>query len=217
MHMMNKIQQSHHQRITMPDLKRIHYLTKHYGELLGLGWLPIGVFFLTQVPFQAGWIETPEWLDTAHIILGSLLSSWLGPLIAKWYERRFGKVKPSLANIDRWALSWGVLFFVVIAGQVVDGVLDPPVSLLCLALAGTLLAFWWRGSRWAWHYAAMALGIAVVGLLPLFTDLSTRELIRGGGSALLLGTIFTVGGIFDHLLLVRTLKRVPEDDYEPAR
>ena len=194
----------------MQDLKRIHYVTKHYDQLMGLLWLPVGAFFLTQVPFQAGWIATPEWLDAAHVILGSMLSGWLGVLIAKWYKRRFGKVTPSLADVDRWALGWGVLFFVVIAGQVVDSVLDPPVSLLCVSLAACVLVFWWRGSRWAWHYAAMALIIAVVGLRPLFTDLSTREFIRGGGSGLLLGTIFIIGGMFDHLLLVHTFKSVED-------
>jgi hypothetical protein len=42
-------------------------------------------------------------------------------------------------------------------------------------------------------------------------SLSTRAFIRDGGVSLLLGTIFIVGGLFDHLLLVRTLKPVPAE------
>ena len=77
-----------------------------------------------------------------------------------------------------------------------------------------LLFFQRKLRRFAAHYLVMGEVIAGCGLLPLFGVLSADPREVTYLLPLLAGMYLIVGGVLDHLLLVRTMKSWPEENDE---
>lgn len=200
------------------DLDRVRYVTTNFNYLQGLVMMPVGLIFLAVAAMEAGWLQTRGWAS----IVGFGLALVLAWAAHQYYNRKFGRVKtvsaiprnPNWAAIIAvWTLGLGLL----IGAHLLDGWLHPPVILFGLTMAALTFAYYWPRRSFATHYLAIAGIIAVISLFPVLGVDATNPVFQPSiFSLIILGLFFAVGGLFDHLLLARTLKPVPEaDDDQP--
>jgi hypothetical protein len=86
-----------------------------------------------------------------------------------------------------------------------------PASLTGLVLAVFLFATWWITGRFRSHYLVMGALLAGVSLLPLFGALPGDDPYV---PPIVISLTFIVGGVIDHLLLVRSLKPLPKESHD---
>jgi len=201
------------------NLALIRYVTQNYNSLQGLRMVPFGLFYLASA---AGWLgkQGDCTFSIPALVLAILLYFGLGA----YYRQRFGRVHHAPVNLGPIRLAvespvWFVVglgaFLVFWAISALDYFLRPPVSLLGLSLAAGLAAVWLLPTfRPRVHYLVMAILVTGISLLPLAGFSSGNEILAPVEGTLLyivLGSIFVVGGLMDHLILVRVLKPLPED------
>jgi MFS family permease len=213
------------------DLERVRYVTTRYEQMQGLRRVPLGLFLLATAGFQwtvlavtpTGGIDDRYGKLAVGLIVNVLYFSCLllaaialvlYYVIGEHYERKFGRVERRPVGWRRMAVGIGTIFMVVVAVFVVELWLEPPVRLDLLVMGGVLLFFRRKSWRFAAHYLVMGVLIACCGLLPLFGIVSADPREELYLTPLLLGMYLLVGGIFDHLLLVRTMKSLPEENDE---
>jgi hypothetical protein len=193
----------------MQDLNRVRLVTSHFHVMQGLRMVPIGVFLIAQ---SAGWLgRQGDCTLTLPSLIGAIV---LYVFIGVYYRRSFGQVeRPPQARQREWL--YGLASLLVFYALVwVDSVLNLPVSLVGLLLAGGLLGAYLRtGLGFRKHYAVSAALLALVSLLPALGLLPRFSLFGPDSTPLTitLGAIVVLSGVFDHLLLVRTLKPLPEE------
>jgi peptidoglycan/LPS O-acetylase OafA/YrhL len=213
----------------MQDLKRIRYVTENYRNLQGLTEVPLGLFYLMLgglMMAKPTWFPEDGGLFPLLFFLGTGISIYLSEVIENYYEHRFGHVEPVPASTRRqWLkeLLWLLMF--IIATAIQDN-WNPPVNVFQLMIAALMLVSIFRAEwrnrarktrRFRTHHigAALlfALLLAAVSLLPLLGIKSWHfwPLLLIAGGLMILGL-----ALVDHLLLVRMLKPVPEEDHEPA-
>lgn len=199
----------------MQDLDRVRYVSANYDRLQGLRTVFVGlVIFL----WMAGNSVVPGWLsgkdqDTADTLVGLLIIFGILGLfgtaliyyqISGYYERRYG-------SVSYWSSVLTPARHKVLGVAIVVAVfLGGPVTALLLGVA--MLIAYWPERRFRMHHVLMAVLVIVVSLVfmvawPLgFASKDALDYLAPTA----LGLFFFVGGIFDHLLLVRTMKPVPE-------
>ena len=170
---------------------------QEYDVLMGLSMVPLGAGFVL-----AGTTDFD----------GSLLFGALGAFIViGWYNRKYGAVRPKSGRILAMALGTVVAIALILAADVLDGHLEPPVSLSLLAitfsagLGGWLLTR--RVGQTAVHWVACAIlvvmafgpavGIGSVGLFAPYTLIPV-------------GIAFIVLGLVDHARFVRFIGPAPK-------
>lgn len=180
----------------------LQYVVAQYPDLHGLRLVPFALLLLGFVTLERGWLLGPVWLvDTPLLlVLGTASALALSTAITTVYERHYGRVEPGpddARRTQRWTL--------VCTGMVVLGVLaDPPLHIVGLTAAVLLLAYYWPKQHFARHWIVIAAGVALVSLLvPLGLSSVAMQGACGG--------LVVLGGLADHLLLVRTLPPLPED------
>lgn len=204
------------------DLERIRYVTQNYERLQGLKVLPVGVFMLMISALTLFRLDlpgmTPEEEGTLFGVLlffgglfGLLVAVLIGWVIGGRYERRYGKARR--LRLSRRAL---VLIFVgtvaFYVADTVDAALPIPFYPSYLILGAAGVVFWWPERRFRSHYLAAAAVFVIVGLLPLLGVLPENYAEVPGLIFLLLGLSTIAVGLLDHLLLVRTMKQLPEEE-----
>ncbi len=187
----------------MDNLYRIRYVTKNFGALQGLKMVPFGLFFLAM---GVGWLgEQGDLSLSLPAFALTLLAYWL---IGRYYTRSFGLVNSGRENFVKDFLLPLTLVLVLWLAAAVDYWVRLPVSIFGLTLAAVILVWWWlQEQRTRVHYAMMAGLIALISLLPLMGIKEGWSIIQPPGTLfhLLLGLIFVIGGILDHLLLMNNL------------
>lgn len=187
----------------MDNLYRIRYVTKNFGALQGLKMVPFGLFFLAM---GVGWLgEQGDLSLSLPAFALTLLAYWL---IGRYYTRSFGLVNSGRENFVKDFLLPLTLVLVLWLAAAVDYWVRLPVSIFGLTLAAVILVWWWlQEQRTRVHYAMMAGLIALISLLPLMGIKEGWSIIKPPGTLfhLLLGLIFVIGGILDHLLLMNNL------------
>jgi hypothetical protein len=203
--------------LTMQDLKRIRYIAGHYNALRGLKLLPAGLG-LIAIAVWSFWLRAivlpgveNGWEDFAAFLLIYSILFALEQFVERYYRRNFGQVAMPPQEEANWRLTAILLFFIYGAGTQIDSNFHPMISAFGLATALFLCFYWWQMGREQTHYLVLGLLVAVASIVPLFSS-SVRALLFSQGTAhyyhlvdLLAGVIFFVGGIFDHLLLMRAL------------
>ena len=200
----------------MQDLKRIRFVTANYSYLQGLKWVPYGLWILLlvallQIPGRTPWASWGLALITAVAVLAMLL-------IQRYYNRAFGRARPSLAHrLWEWgsAIVGGGLALVAFW---LDMTQKLPFSLLGLTCAAAILCDYarlnWYARGWFRNYAlGMVLLVAIVSCLPaLGVPIWPALLIV----LTVMGVVLVVLGVLDHRLLVQTMKPAPEvNDGQP--
>jgi peptidoglycan/LPS O-acetylase OafA/YrhL len=98
---------------------------------------------------------------------------------------------------------------------VTNWVIHPPVDLALLAFGVGILVGLWPERRFRVQYMVLAVLFVGASFLPLLGFWSTDPMQDPTSSdvlALCFGLYLLAGGVFDHLLLVRTMKSLPEED-----
>lgn len=185
------------------DLQQIRYVTQNYSNLQGLRLIPIGLWFLI-----AGLV--PPGCTIATLVI-ALVMTWL---IGVYYSRQFGRVRPTTSPSWKSYLVALLALAVVIAAWTADTYLKPPIDVLGLTIALGLFLVWLQPTyRPRLHYLAVAIlvaGVSLLRLLRLSPDHPISYPMLAGSLGILL--VLLVGGLFDHLLLVRAFKTLPEEE-----
>lgn len=208
------------------DLERVRYVTENYDNLQGLTRVPIGLallivwaFFLIS-GFEISSQPVADIFITLSLLAGGVLIL-LFFRIRKYYTRRYGRVRVFPRLFSRRRAVGGVValtilfagaFFVLWLGASVELVSLP---LILLGLGAMEMIDRWPERRLRPHYFVAGALAALAGLVVLFLVLSG---IRYPDVLLLhlmsafIGLVLVIGGVLDHLLLVRTMKSLPGDD-----
>lgn len=202
---------------TLQDLKRIRYIAGHYNALRGLKLLPVGLG-LIAIAIWSFWLRAAilpggenAWEDIVAFLLMYSVVFALEQLTERYYRRKFGQVVMPPQEEASWRLMTILLFFIYIMGTGIDSSFHPIISTFGLAAALFLCFYWWQMGREQTHYLVLGLLVAVVSMLPLCSSSLHAMLFLQGNAQyyhlvdLLAGVIFFVGGIFDHILLMRAL------------
>lgn len=216
----------------MQHVERVRYVAGSYDNLQGLRWVPFGIWFLL-IAFGESGFAVPGWVPVWGIYLsyiaGLLLAMVLWALVGLfYYDRKFGNVlgyspraekDRTRPRTERAALIvFGLLCVSVFT------VVSPPVWLFGPVLAWPLFVFWRSQRRFGYHHYAvlsvlvLLLGV-ILGLLSVLDVISVGVLPAGKWwtvNVAMAGVVLVVGGVFDHLLLSRTMRLVPEEDRDRA-
>ena len=190
----------------MLDAERARYFTRNYESLQGLKWLPISIWLLLDAGWWR-WYEIWQPISGVSTLILAFLLMWL---IDVYYKRTFGRVATAPASQEQnvgLALLVAALF---ITGYV-DGVLTPVVSVFSLTVAGLLLFHFWITFGLQAHRVAAVVVIAASSFLPLSGLVSYQQFSGTVLPVILAAAMFAFVGVVDHLLLVRTLKSVPNE------
>jgi hypothetical protein len=176
-------------------------LTRHYPFMRGLAFLPVWIGFgLVTILNGLGWTRTASWEETTILLL-SLLAT---VPFSRYYTRRFGVVRPLKG--DGTALAWGVVAaLVALILQFVAVINRFPIEPLLLLFAAIFFWMGWSDDGYRKHWLIPAVAcflLSIRGLVPL--DRQVSHILFGVVYA---GTI-SLACIWDHVLLVRTLKHV---------
>lgn len=185
------------------DLQQIRYVTQNYSNLQGLRLIPLGLWLLIVG------LVTIEF--AIPLLLAAVVLTWL---IGIYYKRQFGQVHSMTSPTWKSYLLGLLVLAVLIAVAVMDWYLELPVSLLGLTMAIGLFLVWIQPAyRPRLHYLVVAILVAAMSLLPplgIFAGGPAFHPVWAGSLGILL--VILVGGLFDHLLLVRAFKALPEEE-----
>ena len=203
------------------NLERVRYVTENYEQLQGLKMVPVGILMLTISALTLLRVDLPGMsykketiLFGVLLIIGGMLGIAVASLAA-WviggrYERMYGKARqlPSSRRMVVLVVLGWIAFWIA---PMTDVVLQTPVYPIYLVIGIAGIIFWWPEKRFRVHYLVAAVTFLIVGFLPLTGMLPGNYTEALWLLFLHFGVSVVVIGLLDHLLLVRTLKAVPED------
>ncbi len=205
----------------LQELRRIRIVTKNYAMLRGLQGIPFGLLFFYMAVFELKWLNVPDESLDLVIFIGFIVffvSLALHPIIGKYYDRMFGTVQQASGNsLDKTIT--GLLFAVlVVGGMRLDKTLTLPISATGFAIALVLLICWWQTNAFRTHLLILALITAFLSLAPLagLTAFHMLFLPGHGGYELVYGVLLTIGGLCDHLLLLRAFRQTQKAYHDKA-
>ena len=174
-------------------------------------WIPWGLWLL----LGAGWWHWYEiWRPISWLLalIPVLLMFWL---IDAYYKRTFGRVD---AGPTSQAQLMGLVFLgaAMFVTGFIDGKVHPSVSIFGLTVAVMVFVYFWMTIGLKFHRVTMAIAIAASSFLPL-SGLVSYEQFSGTILPIVLGVSFVFIGVVDHLLLVRAMKPLPEEDIDAVR
>ncbi len=193
-------------------LERVRFLAGHFERLRGLQSAAVGLVLLTLAALQPvidrlGSLERrlPLVLPIVFVFLGLQL------LTRRLYERRFGSFVPHREPGAKAtaAIRGGAIFIWLFAAALIDHRLEhdlgwshPILTGLTGGAWGVLVSAHAPERR---HYLWLAVGVIAASLFPWPKDSQFLFL------QLMLGAVSLVGGVLDHLTLVRLTRRVAEE------
>ena len=207
--------------IELQDPERVRYVTANYEQLQGLFRVLAGVLLLAAwavvVSPLGEVLASPRAAD--FITAGSFLLILAGGaaflLIRNWYRRRYGRVRTvSRFSVRHYLTRIAVIFVTLVIVATISsyvGILqdESGAYLFFLAIGAGEVVSSWLEKQFRWHYMVFGTLMILVGVLLTFgvlPDTTTLSLLAG-----FMVLYLVVGGLLDHLLLVRTLKSVPEE------
>jgi hypothetical protein len=198
----------------MQDLERIRAVTENYFLWQGLRLVPfglMGIFYAIHLAEPAWWPirgVSNELILVAVLALTMAAFFWIG----RYYDRNFGKVRclPE-RHARRDAIKWWVAYPAMGASLVVDGLWKPPVFVSGLVWGAAVVAFWSSTGRGRRHYLAVAALFFVLAFVPTLGLLQPGKLMLSLFTGIL-GGVYVLAGILDHLELVRILRPVREEE-----
>ncbi len=180
------------------ELQRMALVTKNYENLQGLKLVVIGLFLVF------GWING---LVVKQGDLSILLPLFVAMMIAfiavdKYYKTKFGiaKQRKSIVEFMIIVLVLGMIFLADWA----DTSLQLTISLSGLAIAGLGFLIWLTSDRFRQQYLVMGVLVTAVSLSPLLLGNWINLSLNQGDGFLILGLVYIIGGLIDHLILMQT-------------
>ena len=198
------------------NLRRMRDITANFFFWQGLRWVPLGAALLLVTwstlpgfPLASPWRDAIPWIT---LICGLGASS----LIGAYYARAYGHVRGlSSMHARRNAIKWGLVYPAMALALVVDGLLKPYVMVSGLVFAAGIEAYRRSTGGGRRHYVLASLGFAAATFAPsvglVQPGREVLALLSGG-----LGTVYMIGGIFDHLELRRMFRAREQDEHVAA-
>jgi len=190
-------------------LARIHAITSDFFLWQGLRLVPIGALLLLLSARKSGlWPHTP--IADLGFAAAAAISLLAFVKIGDFYDRRFGHVTAAPgAHARRDRIKWLIVYPLMFATLMFDLLAAPAFFVSGPVWAAAIVAFWWSTGRGRSHYlvaAALMLGLSAVQ--------AAGWVIPGRPMGILflavLGAIYIVAGMLDHLQLTRVLRPVKD-------
>ncbi len=207
------------------DLERVRYVTENYEDLQGLKRVPIGLMILVAYGFvvSTGFeITTKLGADivvTLAVLVGVMLI--IGHFgIRRYYEKRYGRVRIAPRVFRRRRAYGGLVTFIIliVTGYLALWVYEmqnfEPYPFFFIGLGAMEVFDRWPELRFRPHQFVLGSLMVLFGLILLVLMLQRKQYSEILFLHLLTSLFvlqLVVGGILDHALLVRTMKRLPED------
>ena len=190
------------------DLQQVRAVTANYFFWQGLRWIPIGVALVFIAATYANGVALPPALKTWAMWPLLLVAFWLSTsVLGAYYRRTFGEVQADPAQHRRrtW-VKWLAVYPAMLASMVVDIKVALPIVLSGIVWGLSIELYRRSTGGGRPHYALACVAFILLGLLPLLDVAPTG---KNGVSLLIavLGVVYIIGGILDHLALVRILGR----------
>lgn len=200
----------------MRDLRQIRQFTLDYLELQGLRMLPLGFFFLFITVQQmkiVPWLGTQGDLGITLPVFIIVAAAWF--LLGRYYENNFGTVEPlksrGLFSLVNLAILLVMAAIIVLENTLYRQNLAPPFSLIGLGVGGTIFIAGLTSRRW--YYVLGGIALLAASFLPLLAGGDLGDPLFGSIGIIysgLLGVIFVVAGVLDHLRIVRAFSTAQE-------
>lgn len=194
------------------QLERIRRVTDNYFFWQGLRFVPMGAALLVVgLRWSPGWPLRGGWSDL--VMFSALgIALWASGAIGSYYRRSFGDVHGTPgAHQRRSVTKWLIVYPLMALSLILDGLFTPPVFISGPVWGAGILAYWWSTGRGRPHYLVAAALLAGFGLLPALGLVAAGRAGMGPFFAVL-GGIYVVAGVLDHLALRRLLPPVKGDD-----
>jgi hypothetical protein len=191
--------------------ERIRAVTANYFFWQGLRWVPGGLIMVLAGLLWSDWWPFTGWIEDALLIGVLLAALGLSAGIGRYYRRAFGHVSPFPGQqARRNIVKWLVFYPAMVASLLIDGLTRVPFFLSGSVWGAAIVAYWWSTGRGRHHY--LVAGAVVVGL----TFVPPAGVVATGTGMLslffvVLGVIYVVGGVLDHLELRHFLPPAPSD------
>lgn len=199
------------------DRARVEYVTRNFGDLQGLKFLPLAGVFAAWGASEAHLLTgTTWWIVLAISVVGAAIGI---PLISRWYARRFGQVEPRRdprRSARMAAVAFGLLVVGIATMMLGASGRLPQVELVALPgiVLGVALALFGiaqgpvarRAHPWTWRYG---LAVAVASAVPAGVWVGDRAHPLNGSGMLefVIAGFFVVASLDTHRALVRLLSR----------
>lgn len=198
----------------MEKMKQIRAVTANYFLWQGLRTVALGPTLIVSglAVLQPDWypFDAENWLP----LLVTIALGWIGFLVAgRYYAKTFGSVRGlSGQHSRRDAIKWFFVYPVMFLAVYLEAEYAPTFGISSIVWSAATLAFWWSTGRGRLHYIPTAALIALTSLLPLLGVLQPgSESI--GMMITVVGVVYVVNGLLDHLELMRILPPVREDEH----
>lgn len=189
-------------------LDRIRGVTANYFFWQGLRLLPGGLIMVIAGLLSSDWWPFTGWVEDALLVGVLLAALGVSLAIGRYYRRVFGQVQVIPAqHARRNAIKWFVFYPAMLASLLIDAFSRVPFLTSGIVWGAAIAAFWWSTGRGRYHYLVAA------SVLVLLTFLPTLGMVAPGRTMvslffIVLGGIYIVGGVLDHLELRRLLPPV---------
>jgi drug/metabolite transporter superfamily protein YnfA len=180
--------------------EKLRYVTRHFYDLQGLKLVVLGVLFASpRLQF------TQQWAALALLALQIAVIIYLWRRVGRYYERRFGDVRTE-RGWRQYALVFGLLAALAV-GLLLEVTVDLPFVAVGVVLGGYLCTLCRPRLGLRMYYAAF-------GLIFIALSFAPPALVEPASSAFdpllfalvtLTGPLLIIGGLLDHLTLVRVL------------
>lgn len=201
----------------MEKIERIRDVTANYFLWQGLRTAALGPILIVS---GLGVLH-PAWypFDAENVLplLMTTILSCLGFVAAgRYYEKTFGAVRGLPGqHARRDAIKWFLVYPVMFLATYLDAKFAPKLGISGLVWGAATLAFWWSTGRGRLHYIPAAILIALTSFLPLLGVIPPgSESI--GVMLTVVGAVYVINGLLDHLELMRILPPVREDEHATA-
>jgi hypothetical protein len=213
----------------MHSLQRMRAITTQYTDLQGLARIPTSLFVIVFMALGP-WMDT-HGLGCLHVLLlAGLFMAWLWGLddhIRAYYHRAFGRIVPQdeperhgkATLLGRVGRAGALIVGIVIVGHLIlPEWLPLPIYVGLLGCSAGLIVKGWRSNGLQNHYVILGLGGAIVSVLPLLGIISMDDYYQTTNLAGLLvravpGLLLVLGDLCDHLVLMRLMKPIAEENY----
>ena len=194
------------------DLERIREVTANFFFWQGLRWVPLGfaLILIAVAPLLKPLLPGPL-LD--GLTIGALIVSlWLSSdVLGRYYSRTYGHVEGIPGqHVRRSRVKWLVVYPAMFVAMILDWKLNGPIFLSGIVFGMGIEAYRRSTGGGRRHYIVAAVMLGLLAFTPV-TGLSTsRDLL--GPFIGILGVIYVIGGILDHLELARLLGPARRED-----
>lgn len=198
------------------EVERIRFVTRVVADPTGAGLrlVPFGLWMLAAAGGEAGWWPLPD-----VVLVGAVLvvvpAIWA---VHRYYQRTYGRVvagKEACELAGGWLVKVGGVAALAVA-TAAEVAYSPDPSILGLTMSGVAAALvfllYERPHRMTYAVGSTLLLLGVL-LSPLVLPVpDDGAIFRPGGFLfdMYWGIAFTLGGLGDHVLLARTLRRSPQ-------